>query len=145
MPNPIELIRTSRLRVPVDADGVPLITTVAASGAVQKTVRSTELYQPVMDDGNGNKIPVFAVLNGGGDDGGDVTIPNQITKVYVPANAPTGSQVIVTLSQVIGSQTLVLYDAEPGNGVTGVTMTGTNPYTLSVTAALPEMWGVQLQ
>ncbi|MDR2754661.1 MAG: hypothetical protein LBC20_03050, partial [Planctomycetaceae bacterium] len=60
MSNPI---RTTRLEVPVDANGIPIFAAVEA-GEIKKYIRSTRLYVPVTEDINGNKIPVVAVAGG---------------------------------------------------------------------------------
>jgi hypothetical protein len=56
-------IRTTRLEVPVDENGIPIFAAIEA-GEVTKYIRSTRLEVPVTEDINGNKIPVVAVAGG---------------------------------------------------------------------------------
>jgi hypothetical protein len=56
-------IRTTRLEVPVDENGIPLFAAIEA-GEIKKYIRSTRLEVPVTEDINGNKIPVVAVAGG---------------------------------------------------------------------------------
>jgi hypothetical protein len=58
-----EPIRTTRLEVPMDANGLPVVAAIEA-GEITGYVRSTRLYVPVTEDINGNKIPVVAVVGG---------------------------------------------------------------------------------
>lgn len=60
MPDPI---RTTRLEVPVDENGLPIFAAIEA-GEIKKYIRSTRLDVPVTEDINGNKIPVVAVAGG---------------------------------------------------------------------------------
>jgi hypothetical protein len=57
-----QAIRTTRLEVPVDADGLPIFAVVEA-GEIKTFIRSTRLDVPVTEDENGNKIPMVAVKN----------------------------------------------------------------------------------
>jgi hypothetical protein len=60
MPDPI---RTTRLDVPVDENGLPIFVAIEA-GEITRYIRSTRLEVPVTEDLNGNKIPVVAVAGG---------------------------------------------------------------------------------
>jgi hypothetical protein len=61
MPDPI---RTTRLDVPVDENGLPIFVAIEA-GEITRYIRSTRLEVPVTEDENGNKIPVVALVGGG--------------------------------------------------------------------------------
>ncbi|MDR2705109.1 MAG: hypothetical protein LBC02_04950 [Planctomycetaceae bacterium] len=58
-------IRSIRLEVPVDENGIPVFVGIEA-GEIKNFIRSTQLYVPVTEDENGNKIPVVAVKNANG-------------------------------------------------------------------------------
>jgi hypothetical protein len=73
-----EPIRTTRLEVPVDANGLPIFAAVEAS-EIKSYVRLTRLYIPVTEDMNGNKIPVVALA---GEGGGSGTGGSEFTAAY---------------------------------------------------------------